>query len=62
MKMSVKRGGHVNTAKVLVVKGDHATLLGRKTAEQLGVLRVGLAENAYNTNVQTKEKSRKMAE
>ena len=40
MKMSANGGGHVNTAKVLVVKGDHAALLGRKTAEQLRVLRV----------------------
>ena len=29
-KMSVNGGGHVNTSKVLVVKGDHAALLGRK--------------------------------
>ena len=45
VKMSVNGGGHVNTANVLVVKGDNAALLGRKTAEQIGVLRVGLAEN-----------------
>ena len=62
VKMSVKGGGHVNTAKVLVVKGDHAPLLGRKTAEQLGVLRVGLAENVYTTDVFTKETSREMTE
>ena len=60
VKMSVNGGGHVNTAKVLVVKGDHAALLGRKTAEQLGVLRVGLAENVYTTDVLTKEKLREM--
>ena len=35
VKMSVNGGGHVNTAKVLVVKGDHAAMLGRQTAEQL---------------------------
>ena len=58
--MSVNGGGHVNTAKVLVVKGDHAALLRRKTAEQLGVLRVGLAENVYTTDVLTKEKLREM--
>ena len=58
--MSVNGGGHVNTVKVLVVKGDHAALLGRKTAEQLGVLRVGLAENVYTTDVSTKEKLREM--
>ena len=33
VKMSVNGGGHVITAKVLGVKGDHAALLGRKTAE-----------------------------
>ena len=62
VKMSVTGGGHVNTAKVLVVKGDHAAMLGRKTAEQLGVLRVGLAENVCTTDVFTKEKLRKMTE
>ena len=60
VKMLVHGGGHVNTATVLVVKGDHAALLGRKTAEQLGVLRVGLAENVYTTDVLTKEKLREM--
>ena len=60
VNMSVNGGGRVNTAKVLVVKGDHAALLGRKTAEHLGVLRVGLAENVYTTDVLTKEKLREM--
>ena len=62
VNISVKVGGHVNTAKVLVVKGDHAAMLGRKTAVQLGVLRVGLAENVCSTDVFTKEKLRKMTE
>ena len=62
VKMSVKGGGHVNTANVLVVKGVHAAMLGRKTAEQLGVLRVGLAEHVYTTDVSTKETSREMTE
>ena len=60
VKMSVKGGGNVNTAKVLVVKGDHAAMLGRKTAEQLGALRVGLAESVYTTDVSTKQTSREM--
>ena len=62
VKMSVNGGGRVNTAKVLVVKGDHAAMLGRKTAEQLGVLRVGLAENVYTADVSTKETSREMTD
>ena len=41
--------------KVLVVKGDHAAMLGSQTAEQLGVLRVGLPENVYTTDVLTEE-------
>ena len=60
VKISVNGGGHVNTAKVLVVKGEHAATLGRQTAKQLGVLRVGLAENVYTTDVLTKEKFREM--
>ena len=59
VKMSVNGGGHVNTAKVLVVKGDYAAMLGRKTAEQLGVLRVGLAENVYTIPLTCPPKKRR---
>ena len=60
VKMSVNGGGHVNTANVLVVKGDHAAMLVSQTAEQLGVLSVGLAENVYTADVLTKQKLREM--
>ena len=43
-----------------MVKGDHAALLGRKTADELGVLRVGLAADVYFTGGLTKEKLREM--
>ena len=45
---------------MLVVKGDHAALLGRKTAEELGVLRVGLATDVYFTGGLTKDKLREI--
>ena len=32
---------------MLVVKGDRVALLGRKTAEELGVFRVGIAAEVY---------------
>ena len=58
--MSVQGDGEVDAAQLLMVKGDHAALLGRKTAEELGVLRVGLAADMYFTGGLTKEKLREM--
>ena len=59
VRMSVQ-GGREVAAQLLVVKGDHAVLLGRKTAEELGVLRVGLAADVYFTGGLTKDKLRKI--
>ena len=60
VRMSVQGGGEVDAAQLLVVKGDHAALLGRKTAEELGVLRVGLAADVYFTGGLTKNKLREI--
>ena len=49
MRISVQGVGEVDVAQVLVVKGDHAALLGRKTTEELGLLRVGIAADVYFT-------------
>ena len=60
VRMSVQGGGEVDAAQLLVVKGDHAVLLGRKTAEELGMLRVGLAVDVYFTGGLTKDKLREI--
>ena len=60
VRMSVQGGGSVDNARLLVIKGDQAALLGRKTAEELGVLRVGLPVNTCFTGKLTKERLREM--
>ena len=60
VRMSVQGGGSVDNARLLVIEGDQAALLGRKTAEELGVLRVGLPVNACFTGKLTKERLREM--
>ena len=58
--MSMQGRGEVDAAQLLVVKGDHAALLGRQTAKELGVLRVGLAADVYFTGGLTKDKLREI--
>ena len=60
VRMSVQEVGEVDVSQLLVVKGDHAALLGRKTAEELGVLRVGLVAAVHFTGGLTKDKLKEM--
>ena len=57
-----ERGGHVNTSKVLVVKGDHAALLSKNNNSRAAgcVESMARRKGIYITDVLTKEKLREM--